>query len=1096
MNTNSSVEVFLGNPIVEQSEQHMLARLQGDLNRLGIDARGLANVSLGGGLSQVDFVILTEQRVTLVEQKTYSGPVVAGPENGPWEVQVGEATVLERGNGFSQALRGAHKLSDALHRFAHRHGAPPPTRGKYLKDLDTVICLYPTIQVGSSIAEHRHVAVVGYEELLDRIQTVGPRPLWSGADWDAFCREQNLYRAEDDSPASAKRLAGAAAVDEYRGRFLTAQSDLAPLVETRVCVNDQLVDRPDVVAELTRGSTVSLVGASEMGKSLWAQWLAAELARAGSVPIWLPAEVCEPELLRSTTRAIAPYTKLNARELLAAADAAGRPVVFIIDDLTRADAKVRNALLRGVNASRVRNAPRGLLTTSQTVHSIPGDTDTLTIEVVAPDQSERRMVLAAYGAETLLDRCDALTSPLELAVAAACADGLSPDAGVSQLLDRYVDQLVGGDDRTRHALRSVAMRMHQTIRPALPRPDVARALHRELDLDDAALRDVFDCRLISVAHGKVAFRHERFEHFLAAEAIMMGAVDVEGLARALNAPQALHIRNDAIALHSDKADLAQLMSSCVHTDTIVAAALGQLGLAAAVAAEAALSQALSDACAQTTAPGHLLRLNGMDATWEPADGLPRAQRARLSAIGQLLLDGWNVDRVGQLLDFTDALCENTVANTDASLDRGLITNLVYASTYILGPGKLPASVVVQAAVHASWNAAEHQGVVEQLLAGAENDALGGRFYLAAQLFKRNARPELAAHVAVRALRSGHYHLHLLGLDLAERFAHQLTGDDREQVVAAARALFEENNVILNGAIVETLEEFGEIEPSRSLDDVNDELHRILSLDDTDLAQKLAYSAYSNQFETVAIGPYFEAIRALDATDGRRLRALALLGAPEYSLYTEIILAELEELGGMEDPAGAAAVCTFVARTAPGEWMDPRSTMAAVCMGLGLLARAGQPLPAPAVQGADDPAWRALLTAILGVLADEHGDQADPDATASAWAALAGEHRHTLASALAAVYHVHRFTKAPDVHQLLIDAMPPEALDALIWSIEHPAQLRSLLWHDRGDVSYLIDLLGRIGDHRAADALRRLAEESAAAPEAIEAVRQIEMRAAS
>jgi hypothetical protein len=43
---------------------------------------------------------------------------------------------------------------------------------------------------------------------------------------------------------------------------------------------------------------------------------------------------------------------------------------------------------------------------------------------------------------------------------------------------------------------------------------------------------------------------------------------------------------------------------------------------------------------------------------------------------------------------------------------------------------------------------------------------------------------------------------------------------------------------------------------------------------------------------------------------------------------------------------------------------------------------------------------------------------------------------------------------------------------------------------------VIDLLGKIGDHRAADALRRLAAQGAAAPDAIEAVRQIEMRAAS
>jgi len=51
-------------------------------------------------------------------------------------------------------------------------------------------------------------------------------------------------------------------------------------------------------------------------------------------PIWLAARVCEDSFRTSLVRAISPYTSFSPDELLRAAEAAGRGVVFVIDDLT------------------------------------------------------------------------------------------------------------------------------------------------------------------------------------------------------------------------------------------------------------------------------------------------------------------------------------------------------------------------------------------------------------------------------------------------------------------------------------------------------------------------------------------------------------------------------------------------------------------------------------------------------------------------------------------------------------------------------------------------------------------------------------------
>jgi hypothetical protein len=169
-----------------------------------------------------------------------------------------------------------------------------------------------------------------------------------------------------------------------------------------------------------------------------------------------------------------------------------------------------------------------------------------------------------------IDRCAGFITPMDLSLAAACADELAPDASAAELLDLYVDRVTGGDDRQRGGLRTIAWRMQTELMPSLPRPDVIRTLRREHGLAEADLQAVLDGPLITVAHGRVSFCHERFEHFLAAEAMLLAIEDADVLAKELNAPVCRKLRADVIALESRQARLTALLAGCEDPDVLVA----------------------------------------------------------------------------------------------------------------------------------------------------------------------------------------------------------------------------------------------------------------------------------------------------------------------------------------------------------------------------------------------------------------------------------------------------------------------------------------------------------------------------------------------
>jgi hypothetical protein len=376
--------------------------------------------------------------------------------------------------------------------------------------------VFPALPDDSRIQGDPYVAVVGYDDLLDRLAVPGRTLAWSDEHWDAFARHMRLFRDDEGSPAAQSRRAGETMVAEYAARYARHMGHgMAPLAATGVLVDGRPAARPDLASDVAAGRLAVLHGPSGYGKTLWARAASVELARRGALVIWISGDVAEASFERCVAHAIAPYSTRTHRELLAAAHAVGRPVAFVIDNLDQAPAEVRAALLDGVRGMLLRSPERGVLITAQGAEitgALPGCLD---VELALPDEAERLAVLAAYGAGHIAERCDAFRTPLELSLAAESADELDDDAGVADLLDRHVDRVSAGQDTRRGALRDIARRMHIEIRPSLDRPDVARALLRDRGLGDEDLRAVFDCSLLEVAHGRVRFSHERFEHFLA-----------------------------------------------------------------------------------------------------------------------------------------------------------------------------------------------------------------------------------------------------------------------------------------------------------------------------------------------------------------------------------------------------------------------------------------------------------------------------------------------------------------------------------------------------------------------------------------------------
>lgn len=947
---------------------------------------------------------------------------------------------------------------------------------------------YPTIRQGSRLGKHPHVRVVGYNDLLDRLTGDGRSPAWQDEDWDGFIRFCSLYRdGEDDSTARVLRR-HSAAVDEYCARYVGARGDLPDLVPTPVGDGDG--SRPDLAAELLAGHDHLLWGPSGQGKSLWASTAAVELARAGHVPVWLPVRAYDEDFSVFLARAVAPYTTLAAAQLIASARAAGRHAVFILDGLNERGGDARAELLAGVRALRLHAPSHAALFTAQQRDGVPAGVRA--VELAALDNDDRRAVLAAYGADPALADVDGLRTPLDLSVAAACAEALWPVDSPTELLDAYVDSVAGGE-ATRAVLRSVAWRMHEEVRLTLRPPDAARAARRVTGADAIVGADALACGLLRHEHGKVAFVHERFAYFLAAEALLERCPDGRATAGALNQPRAAALRADVLAFERDEGRLGATLASLHNPDILVDAARGRLGGLAATTALGLLVDVLGVASMQTTSG--LARFEASEAGpfgdhWRATWSFDPAQRAQLIAAGRCITVGVLVEPVARLFAQTDALSRQ--AERDAGLREGWTFPATYATGRPLSEATLPAALVFQGiedARFAHLEAEEQRSAAHALMASPEAGRRPGTLLAAMYMLRipDEEDAELVARLVEQGLAAQPYHVRLEAFQLVHRCGRWLPGAAHDRVLAAVETV-ETNHIFLSSAKVEALAALGALEPMNRLEELPAELRLTLSRPDDPNHRKLAAGAISSQFEDEdVVGPWCEAIESLDGPDRILLFVMALYGGDADGIATSWLL---EQPLDLEDPCLRAAILDFVANSDPLQWHSSQFGVANAILAVRCLAAAG--LERPATRASQDAGvWEGLLD-LAHALA--RGDAAAVRHVASR---LIVKHEDGVADLLAQVHSslVVLHHDGTDLMEQVIAAFGIELQTVLIRSLERPdSQTSFVRWpHTDDRARRTMRTLGDIGDARAADVLRRFVEDSQLGADAVDAVRIIELR---
>ncbi len=189
----------------------------------------------------------------------------------------------------------------------------------------------------------------------------------------------------------------------------------------------------------------------------------------------------------------------------------------------------------------------------------------------------------------------------------------------------------------------------------------------------------------------------------------------------------------------------------------------------------------------------------------------------------------------------------------------------------------------------------------------------------------------------------------------------------------------------------------------------------------------------------------------------------------------------------------AAVLDFVAGANPRDhWHSTQHGMSSLSTALRLIARAN--LPLPAATDDMDPGWRAYIELVYELWRRDASLPADVE---GAWGKLLDDQRELIADLLV---HQHRTTWMSEKRDLamqeaLLQTLPAEGTEALVWSLEHPDSLRSCFTRSHADErsDHTMVMLGRIADQRAAEVMRRFVSDPRLGTTAVAAIREIEAR---
>jgi hypothetical protein len=1115
-----TIDLFIGSPIEIESERDFLGKLSAELLARGISALVFANFFPLKNPHQIDFLVVTARCACHVELKRLTAPVIGGL-NGCWSLRHpdGSLSPLEAKNPYRQALDGKYAISDEMHAFAcsDRRVPVPSAGGKFNRHFESVVCIYPEKLAGSSVFEDYKVRVRGFNGLLELLTTRESHPPgWTRETWISFAMHLNLVRvddAEDRLPLELKEAHGAVA--EYAARFEAySERGLAHLVPTTLEQDRGPAPDDAVQNNLLRGEHLQLIGPSGCGKTLLATHLALAALRAGRLPIIAAAKEYEGKLSALLDRSVAhlhPHTAIN---LLRAADRNGSPLTLVLDGLNECPKKWQKSLLKDLQAFYLRwRLP--ILITSQEPAPLTGPLTGAIFRFAPLTPAERLAVLRAYAPEetgdAVLALCEPFTTPFELSLAAEGLTELGLMTSRASLLDRYVRRRCERTENpaiVRSILCALAERMHRRLVSNLAMNEVWRVAHRIITREGGRsqlLADALSCGLLEVRQDRCTFRHELFERFFQAEALVRLHRTSGELAGALAEPRNRLLAEFVIGTEPDESAVRECLTSLVDSRVITECLQGKWG---GLAREVATSE-----CVRLLHAAELA-LEGLDVEIEGEEDFKRVtiKRGRtwsayecavMQAIGEVLPEGLFLDEFLRLVRHTEEACRWSLANRPGAGGRLKLSDVtwLFASLFVFQGGErdlFPVSVIYHNArfrIGFRSELKDRQSILD-LVASLSERTHGELLVLCKFL---GAPDPSIAPVVPRLVRrcweSRVYHLRLEALQYAEACGASLEGAPREEMIELLNSL-PNTHVFLNTAIIEAMMAYELVEPIVSADQVAAELEEILRSPEDPEAQQRANGAVTNIFEEIFQGAYDEAIESLHHESQVRLFTMAALGAPDYGMFTDWILSRLVEFG---DRTSLPAFEKWCSLPEPASSAPQDATSRYVTAIIGRAAFCEEPPNWGTGNSDDHRAWATYGAILHWAFRPGLSDAGRRSACAPLW-------EHLLTDLpFEAVDPLYMFEQSgvarPDRERRILEVLcatfSEEVRRILEFGAKHRDRLTSLFpgphFHDDRP-AFIVGWLGQVGNRDTVKVLEPLIDSPDLGPDAVEIVRKLKTEA--
>jgi hypothetical protein len=931
-----TIDIYVGAPI-SGTEASALKELVEMLSKLGETSLVFANFRCGPAKRQVDFFVVTQSHAAHLELKAYQGPIEA-PNEGPWfhRDRGGHRSRVSSldGSPRGQAIQTKYAICDAMEQFARRHRAvPPPRKDKYFKQIESAVCIFPSIHPDSKVAAGDcRARIWSFEDCLASLNALPGLNNWPLDLWRGFAAH---YLRLEKVP-----LAAAISPQVYE-----AKSQLEILCSKQAdyfvrLIADTLILGP----ELPLGEHTLVLGRKGVGKTTLAQQTVSRAAAARHLCFFVRAMKYRGDFAKILQQAVSPFSSLSPKDLVQTAELCDARILVVLDGVDQInDDGLREELLTAAAGFFERHPCTVIITVSREI-TLPPNIQGKTVTIPELTSEDRQRIYKHYAPHRAASiDLSAFQTPQDLKVAAQVAAKLPKRATPALVYDTYIRAQLGQD------IASVGVMVCRAIAHEVFTRFSSFLSHQEFD--DLAERKLADLgasiqlidrikatRLFERDLDGISFAHDLLvNHLVGAKLVHSNQGNLASLKELIAQPLYQQITGEIISRLPDDELAMELLCTFPSVELFECAYAGELGLVLKDRLETFLRSVLD----RTDQELDCFELDcdlshGPDVLQVSPVMTEQVTRKDMCAL-ELIARYMDIyfQRVAEILDRYGKRvleCARGLAGK-RKLRTTAVTTFYLHQEVELSPQKLRCSQIAHLLSGGSFN--------RRKLSSAVVDAFDATFGAAGEMnpivdFVMCGVWGRAPHLDIwkmivlfrKCWSSGIYHLQLQATDMFRMQANRLFEKPHDQLAALVQEIDSRlgDDPLLNTGLVELLSMLGSLESPVSLEVADSEVEQLLTelrnrdLDSTNAPEvcRRAYRFVSNIFEEVVSEPYTHAYDSLGIDDKAALLNAAASGVPIYSTITLDWL--LDELARLAHPS-ARSVFDRYCNAAP-KWGEP------------------------------------------------------------------------------------------------------------------------------------------------------------------------------